>query len=161
VKATILHVDAADATDPPTIVNLSAAGYQPGDTLKISYDVPPSGFSPYGCQGPFVGAQGVFLRGVFSSSNQLLASSARARVPGAIDAGQHVNVGPTYLNNAPVDIPQDLRVAPPSEFLIGIPPGATHLFLGVWNATTATTAARELPLSSKLPRTPPAGGEPP
>ena len=132
VKATFLHADAADAPAPPTVVDLSAAGYKPGDTLKISYRVPPPGFSYYGCQGPFVGAEGVRLLGVFSSSSQLLAPSARrARVPGAIDAGDDAYVGPTYLNNAPVDIPQDFQVTPPSGLLIKIPPSATHLFLGI------------------------------
>ena len=128
VKATFLH---ADAPAPPTVVDLSAAGYKPGDTLKISYRVPPPGFSYYGCQGPFEGAEGVRLLGVFSSSSQLLAPSERARVPGAIDAGEDAYVGPTYLNNAPVDIPQDFQVTPPSGFLIKIPPSATHLFLGI------------------------------
>src|SRR5688572_6345027 len=80
VKATFLHADAADAPDPPRAVDLSAAGYQPGDTLRISYELPPSGFSYYGCQGPFVGAEGVVLLGVFSSSSELLESSERARV---------------------------------------------------------------------------------
>ena len=131
VKATFLHADAADAPAPPTVVDLSAAGYKPGDTLKISYRVPPPGFSYYGCQGPFEGAEGVRLLGVFSSSSQLLAPSERARVPGAIDAGEDAYVGPTYLNNAPVDIPQDFQVTPPSGFLIKIPPSATHLFLGI------------------------------
>ena len=131
VKATFLHADADDAPAPPTVVNLSAAGYKPGDTLKISYRVPPPGFSYYGCQGPFVGAEGVRLLGVFSSSSQLLEPSAPARVPGAIDAGEDAYVGPTYLRNAPVDIPQDFQVTPPSGFLIKIPLSATHLFLGI------------------------------
>jgi hypothetical protein len=131
VKATFLHADAADAPDPPRVVDLSAAGYKPGDTLRISYEIPPSGFSYFGCQGPFEETEGVRLLGVFSSSSELLAPSARARVPGAIDAGEDIYVEPTYLNNAPVDIPQDFRVTPPSEFHIEIPPSATHLFLGI------------------------------
>ena len=134
VRATFLHADADDATSQPRVVDLSAAGYKPGDTLRITYDVPPPGFSYYGCQGPFVGADGVRLLGVFSSSSELLPPSARERVPGAIDAGQDVYVGPTYPNNELVDIPQDFQVTPPSGFLIEIPPSATHLFLGLADA---------------------------
>jgi hypothetical protein len=131
VKATFLHTGGADAPDPPRVVDLSAAGYQPGDTLRISYEIPPSGFSYFGCQGPFERTEDVRILGVFSSSSELLAPSARARVPGAIDAGEDIYVEPTYPNNEPVDIPQDFRVTPPSGFLIEIPPSATHLFLGM------------------------------
>src|SRR5919107_1936922 len=83
VKATFLHAGAGDAPAPPRVVDLSAAGYKPGDTLRISYKVAPSGFSYFGCQGPFERTEDVRLLGVFSSSSELLASSARARVPGA------------------------------------------------------------------------------
>jgi hypothetical protein len=136
VKATFLHAGAGDAPAPPRVVDLSAASYKPGDTLRISYKVAPSGFSYFGCQGPFERTEDVRLLGVFSSSSALLASSESARVPGAIDAGEDISVEPTWPNNEPVDIPQDFRVTPPrvtppSEFLIKIPPSATHLFLGI------------------------------
>jgi hypothetical protein len=131
VKATFLHAGAGDAPDPPRVVDLSAARYKPGDALMISYKVAPTGFSYFGCQGPFERTEDVRLLGVFSSSSELLPSSERDRVPGAIDAGEDISVEATWPNNEPVDIPQDFRVTPPSVFIIKIPPSATHLFLGI------------------------------
>lgn len=130
-KASFLHTSSNDAAAPPTIVNLTNAGFEPGDTLKVSIEIP-SSFSYVGCGGPFVEtASQVGLLGVFSSSNTLQAPSVLNRVPDAIDAGTDVQTGTTYFYSEPTDIPEDFRIYPPSEFLIEIPAGATHLFLGV------------------------------
>ena len=130
---TFLHT-VNDSPGSPTIVDLAAAGFAPGDVLKLSYSVPPPGFSAYGCGGPFVGAEDTEVIGVFSGSSSLLPPSASARVPNAIDAGSDFVTGPTFNGNEPTDIPQDFRLFPPSEFTIEIPAGATHLFLGIYDS---------------------------
>ncbi|PYL45937.1 MAG: hypothetical protein DMF40_14250 [Verrucomicrobia bacterium] len=130
---TFLHT-VNDTPGSPTIVDLAAAGFAPGDVLKLSYFVPPPGFSAYGCGGPFVGAEDTEVIGVFSGSSSLLPPSASARVPDAIDAGSDFVTGPTFNGNEPTDIPQDFRLFPPSELTIAIPAGATHLFLGIYDS---------------------------
>jgi hypothetical protein len=129
-KAAYLYTN-SDSPASPTIMNLAASGFAPGDVLKLSYAVAPPGFSFFSCSGPFVGAAQFALLGVFSSSNTLLATSASRRVPGAIDAGTNFVSTPTYYGNQPTDIPEDFWVTPPGGLTIQIPSGATHLFLGI------------------------------
>ncbi len=129
-KAAYLYTN-SDSPASPTIMNLAASGFAPGDMLKISYAVAPPGFSFYSCSGPFLGASQFPLLGVFSSSNTLLATSASHRVPGAIDAGPDYVSLPTYYGNQLTDIPEDFWVTPPGGFTIQIPSGVTHLFLGI------------------------------
>lgn len=132
-KAAYLHATCDNPT-LPTIVDLAAAGFAPGDGLKLSYSVAPPGFGHYGCGGPFVGAELTSVIGVFSSSNTLLPLSAHPRVPGAIEAGTDFATGPTFFCNASNDIPQDFLIFSPSGFTIQIPAGATHLFLGIYDS---------------------------
>jgi hypothetical protein len=126
--ATFWHT-ADDAPTLPTILDLGAAGFAPGDLLELTYEVPPPGFS-YGCGGPFVDAEGTPVMGVFSGSSTLLPTSALARVPDAIDAGLDTVSGPTFYRNEPTDIPEDFQIFSPSGFTIEVPAGATHLFFG-------------------------------
>jgi len=130
-KATFLHADCGDSPTPPTILDLAALGFAPGDELRLSYTVSPPGFSFFGCSGPFVGATETPVIGVFSNSDTLLPPGAHPRVPGAIEAGTDIVTGPTLFCNEAGDIPQDFRLSLPSGLTIQIPAGATRLFLGV------------------------------
>lgn len=129
-KDTFLHTDPSDSPAPPMVVDLGTAGFFPGDLLELTFDVDSPGFSYFGCNGPFEGPEGTPLIGLFSASDQFLDPSATARVPGAIDAGNDVETGPTF-GGEPQDIPEDFSVQPHDGVLIEVPAGATHLFLGV------------------------------
>ena len=130
-KSAYLRTSTGDAPALPTIIGLDAVGFASGDLLTLTYEVPPPGFSFYGCVGPFVGATGASVLGVFSGSSNLLEKTVLARVPGAIDAGPDEVSGPTIFGTEPTDIPEDFRIFPPSGFTIVVPTGATHLFLGM------------------------------
>lgn len=85
-KSIFLHAVSDPSAADPAIVDLVAAGFAPNDILQLVYEVPPPGFSYFGCDGPFVGAEETPVLAVFSGSNPLLPASALARVPDAIDA---------------------------------------------------------------------------
>ncbi|MGB4979574.1 MAG: Ig-like domain-containing protein, partial [Anaerolineae bacterium] len=134
-KGTYLHTSADDQPGAPMIVDLAARGFVPGDQLKLTYT---GNFNPWS---GFVGPKDVVLLGVFSNSATLLAQGEAHRVPGAVDAGADYVTSPTYFGTEPTDISEDFRLYPPyrtpedpTGFVIGIPPGATHLFLGIGDA---------------------------
>ena len=128
-RGAFLHT-VGDNPASPTIVDLAAAGFAPGEVLWLTYEVSPPGFSFYSCDGPFVGAEQTSVLGVFSGSSILRPTSALARVPDAIDAGLHVATAPTFVDNEWTDIPEDFQIFPPGSFAVEVPPRATHLFLG-------------------------------
>lgn len=123
-KATFLRTILQDTPALPTILDLEAVGVVPGDLLAITYEVPPPGFSFYGCGGPFVDAKRAPVMGVFSGSNTLLKKTALARVPDAIDGGA------AYDSSYSVsDIPEDFGIF--QGLTIVVPTGASHLFLAM------------------------------
>lgn len=125
-RATFLRTN-SDSPLPPLILDLGALGVAPGSWLRI------------GTVGAFSyisgGADnGRSLCGVFSSNNQLLATSLQVRVPGAIAAGPAYPSGGTYYGSLPMDIVQDFfcsRNLWGDSIAVRVPAGATHLFLGV------------------------------
>jgi len=124
-RATFLHTSSNDIPVPPAIVNLAAAGFAPGDLLKLSFTL--QNFSFFSCSGPFATPAQVGVNAVFSNSDTLFSPNVLARVPGAIDAGPDYISTPTAFGNEPTDIPQDFILSG----TVQVPAGATYLFLGV------------------------------
>lgn len=124
-RATFLRTE-NDPVPTPLALNLTTLGVAPGSWLEV------------GTSGAYQWRGGVaddyrYLVGVFSSSNQLLASSVQQRVPGAIAAGPTYGSGFTYYGNLPTDIVEDFvcsRDQWGERILVQVPNGATHLFLG-------------------------------
>src|SRR5712692_9665321 len=102
-RGAFLHT-VADNPASPTIVDLAAAGFAPGDVLELTYEVSPPGFSFFSYGGPFEGAEQTIVLGVFSGSSTLLPTSALARVPDAIDAGPDAITVPTFYGNETTEI---------------------------------------------------------
>jgi hypothetical protein len=135
--ATFLHtitadtVEASDNPDYPVIIDLSQAGYRPGEEMKLTYHV----------QEPFTFRRDAYpvkyeepmVLGVFSSSGVLLPPQEFRRVPDAVKTGDDFRTGP--VGNAdssePDDLIEDFQILPATGTIIRIPEGATHLFLGV------------------------------
>lgn len=124
-RATFLRAE-NDPVQPPLVLDLNTLGATPGSWLEI------------GTSGAYQWRGGVpddyyYLAAVFSSNNQVLASSVQHRVPGAIPAGPAHGTGATYYGNLPSDIPEDFicsRNLWDDHILVQVPAGATHLFLG-------------------------------
>ena len=129
-RAAYLHTN-NDSPALPTIVDLDAEGFAPGDLLEITYDFPAPGFSHNGCNSGFRTPEQVGLLGVFSGSATLLPKELLARVQDAIDTVPDFTSSPTFFGGQPTDIPEDFQVSPSSSFIIAVPTGATHLFLGM------------------------------
>jgi hypothetical protein len=152
-KGTYLHTS-GDTPGAPAIVDLAAHGFLPGNPLKLTYT---GNFKSWL---EFVGPRDVLLLGVFSSSATLLAPEEAQRVPGAMEAGADYITSPTYFGPEPTDIPEDFRLYPPyrtpeepTGFVITIPAGATHLFLGVSDSFLADNAG-ELFVTLESPAAP-------
>jgi len=119
-----------DTVTDPVILTLATLGIAPGDLIRIRV------------QGEFTfNTANVISRNsvaVFSSSATLLASNLQQRVPGAIEAGVDFISAPTFNGGLPTDIPQDFRLGDHNGPLPGVdvvvPPGATHLFLSVYDS---------------------------
>ncbi len=117
----------SDAPLSPLVLDLASLGIAPGQWLRI------------GSTGGFRyvnGGQDGFrsLIGVFSGSATLLATSMQQRVVDAIAAGPDFTSGGTYYGNLPIDVPEDFmcsRELWDNGIDVPVPPGATHLFLGV------------------------------
>ncbi|MBI3423923.1 MAG: HYR domain-containing protein, partial [Acidobacteria bacterium] len=152
-KATYLRTT-CDNPALPTIVDLAALGFAPGDRLKLSYSVAPPGFS-FVCGQTPVGAEQTTVLGVFSNSNTLLPLSVQPRIPGAIEAGDDVGTGPNFFCNEANDIPQDFRLFPPGGLIIQLPAGATHLFLGVGDSYWADNCGSIKVTVERAPNRPP------
>jgi hypothetical protein len=125
-RATFLRTN-NDSPVAPLILDLASLGVMPGSWLRI------------GTTGAFRHINGGAdnyrnLIAVFSSNNQLLATSVQNRVPGAIAAGAAFASGATYYGSLPMDIAQDFfcsRDQWDANIAVRVPAGATHLFLGV------------------------------
>lgn len=129
----VISEDQNTSDDPahPTIVDLSLAGFQPGDELKLTYQVnQPFCFNTNAS--PIQYAEPIILA-VFSSSSVLLPAQSLRRVPDAIKAGDEVRTGPAgpVDQSEPDDLAEDFQILPATGTTIRIPDGATHLFLGV------------------------------
>ena len=122
-----------DVPDAPLVLNLSALGVVPGQWLRIA------------STGDFVaigGGQDNFrsLIGVFSGSAALLPPNVQHRVVDAIGAGPSFTSPGTWSGSLPMDIPQDFfcsRMTWGNGIDVPVPPGATHLFLGVHDSLCA------------------------
>ncbi|HEX5050329.1 MAG TPA: hypothetical protein VFZ65_01025 [Planctomycetota bacterium] len=125
-RSTYLRTN-SDSPLPPLILDLVALGIPPGTWLRLGT----VGAFSYYSGGPDNYRN---LVGVFSASNQLLASNVQNRVPAAIGAGPSLTSPGTYYGNLPMDIAQDFlcsRNLWGDSMLVEVPPAATHLFLGV------------------------------
>jgi hypothetical protein len=124
---TFLHTS-SDAATAPTVVSLSDYGIEPGDEIILEV------------VGTWTSGRGIEKTdtiGVFSSTDELLPSDRRRRVPGAIDAGPDFETKTTYYGDEPTDIEEDFRVdsetdgeddATPSV-TVTVPEDARYLFL--------------------------------
>lgn len=131
-KATFLHT-VNDSPNEPTIIDLAAVGFIPGDILDISYKVSPPGWSPTDCGGPFLTPDETPILAVFSKSGTLLPTDQLKRIPEAIDIGPDIDTPKPFRGGMTdtTNIKEDFRVSPSEGFTIAIPAGATHLFLGM------------------------------
>ncbi|GMG81721.1 hypothetical protein LNKW23_09340 [Paralimibaculum aggregatum] len=125
VNGTYLRVDPEfDEAAAPTVVDLAALGFGPGDSLALNA-VGDFSFGPGEPEAPFD------LLGVFSSDGVVLEDQTLlARVPGAIDAGEDVISLATDPGGLPTDIPEDFLIpAGDAPLTIEIPEGAGFLIL--------------------------------
>jgi hypothetical protein len=136
-SATYLHTivsdnqDSSDSPDYPVIIDLSQAGYHPGEELKLTYQVhEPFTFNRY--EVPLKHAEPVLLA-VFSTSGVLLPPQELKRVPDAVKIGDDFRTGPAgpAENSEPDDINEDFQILPATGTIVRVPEGVTHLFLGV------------------------------
>ncbi|MFO1078370.1 MAG: hypothetical protein U1E73_11670 [Planctomycetota bacterium] len=116
-----------DSPLAPLVVDLATLPAPAGTWLFVET----SGYFRY-----FSGGQDNYrsLIGVFSSNSTLLATNVQQRVPGAIAAGPAFTSPGTYSGNLPMDVPEDFfasRNGWANGIYVEVPPGATHLFLGV------------------------------
>lgn len=134
--ADFLRADPEDSITDPVVIDLTTAGFAPGDLLRLSY----SGWFYFGgaCTGSPTPLDDVIVLSVFSASATLLASDEAHRIPDAIDTGPDWFTGPTFVHNLPRDIPEDFRILPgspneqhPDGFEIEVPTGARYLFVAV------------------------------
>jgi hypothetical protein len=136
-SATFLHTtitenqDSSDSPDYPVIIDLSQAGYHPGEEMKLTYQVhEPFTFNRN--EDPVKHAEPVII-GVFSRSGVLLAPQELKRVPDAVKTGDDIRTGPAgHIDSSePDDINEDFQILPATGTIVRVPEGATHLFLGV------------------------------
>jgi len=117
----------SDAPLPPLVLDLATLPAAPGTWLRLE------------STGAFRHINGGLdnyrsLVGMFSSSNQVLATTLLHRVPDAIAAGGAYAGGATYYGGLPMDVPEDFFVSRntwATGVYVEVPPTATHLFLGV------------------------------
>ena len=115
----------------PAIVDLAGEGFREGDSITISYSgkVYYAAFWDNGDLGETYSAEGLYLIGLFSASEDLNPIDDLNRVPGAIDYGEDIITEPTYFQQYQTDIPEDFRIEPHSGATIQIPEGAKYLFI--------------------------------
>ena len=118
---TYLRTNADTGGDSCLAVRLADLGVHAGDSLKIARH----GAFRLRCANADSLASAVFC--VFSSSNVLLAKSARERVPGARTARTEVVTPATLVDSLLTDIPQDFALTDSVAYVI-VPPLATWLF---------------------------------
>jgi hypothetical protein len=122
---TFYRTDATDAPRAAAMVDLSSIAA--GTMLRLT---PAGTFSFCGTCGP---AGGVPFAAVFSSTNELLASSIQNRVPGAVAPGAGATgfVSPvTLFDHLATDIPFDFFIGN-ATVNVAKPSGANFLFIGV------------------------------
>jgi hypothetical protein len=120
-KSSYLRAWPGDLPKPPRAIALSDLGVVPGDTLQLDT----LGF--YSNTTKLEDGNQQVMTAVFSSTNQVLASSQQKRIPGAIDAGTDINTGGftkclILCSFVSSDIPQDFRVDPSTSVVV--PAGA-------------------------------------
>ncbi len=122
-----------DSPAAPLVLDLASLGVAPGQWLRVGTT---GDFSAIG------GGQDNFqsLIGVFSASAALLPPSTQHRVVDAIGAGPAFPSPGTWSGGLPMDIAEDFFCSRQmwSSFVeVEVPPGATHLFLGVHDSLCA------------------------
>lgn len=108
-----------DEPGAPLILDLSALGISPGQTLLLTQH----GERTY----RYSSGNVTTMNGVFSTTDQLLDNHQQYRVTGALDAGADFATSPTFDGDAS-DIPEDFRIDP--NTLVQVPTGAAYLFIG-------------------------------
>lgn len=128
--ATYLRVSSLDNTDGPVLgampFSLASAGIHPGDVVR--FDVM-GGYS-FAIGRPDITQDTI---AVFSTSNVLLPSDQRFRVPGALSAGPTFVTPNTFFENLPTDIPEDFNFGfrTPNGLTLTVPQDARYLFFSV------------------------------
>ncbi|MEO6594252.1 MAG: hypothetical protein ABIP94_05825, partial [Planctomycetota bacterium] len=135
-KATYLRTQNDASALPAPAIPLSALGVSAGQWLDIS---------TVGAFSANAGADtSKNLVCVFSSNSTLLTNTAglQNRVPGAIAAGAAFVTGYTYNSNLSTNLAEDFVVARTgwtNGAIVKVPLGATHIFVSVFNHSTAYT----------------------
>jgi hypothetical protein len=136
-KASYLQAAPLDAPKAPMVISLADLGAVPGDTLRLER------VGTYSDLTSLIDGAQTALTGIFSSSDVVLGSGTRFRVPGAVDAGPDVQTGflscilPLVCQLITTDVPQDFRIGPSLDVVV--PAGAAFLIVAplppsyVWN----------------------------
>ncbi|NBC32837.1 MAG: beta-propeller fold lactonase family protein [Alphaproteobacteria bacterium] len=123
-NATFLRVaDADNGAEGPLVLDLAEIGYTAGDVLRLST------LGDFARSASFSDDADTLV-GLFSTTDTLLDGGERARVPGAIDAGEDVESSPTFFGSLETDIPEDFEITGDGVD-VAVPAGASYLFVGV------------------------------
>ena len=126
-KSSYLRAWPGDEPSAPRVVSLAEIGALPGETIDLDT------IGTFADGTTLEDGSKTTMTAVFSSTNEILGTSQRNRIPGAINAGTDINTG-TFLSCFLIfcsvqssDISQDFRVDP--GLSIVVPPGANYLFV--------------------------------
>ncbi|UCF06765.1 MAG: S8 family serine peptidase [bacterium] len=110
----------------PSVFSLDSLDIESGD--RLLFEIVGDFSCGDGC-GPWRHALGVF-----SSSDEVLSSDERYRIPGAINAGDDYDwvTLHTYYCDLPTDITQDFTIEE-GLIVVTVPSGATHIVLGTFD----------------------------
>ena len=120
-KGTYLRVAPRDAAVAPTVIRLADVNVRPGDDVTLER------FGEYLYAGTNPANTLDDLIAVFSTSDEVLDGDARARVPGALDAGEDVVTKRTFFDSLETDVPEDFAVE--SRTTVRVPAGAAYLLV--------------------------------
>jgi hypothetical protein len=126
-KSSYLRAWPGDEPTAPRVIALADIGALPGETISLAQ------IGAFSDSTELEDGNKTTMTAVFSSTNQLLGTSERYRIPGAINAGADINTGGywscflIFCSFKSSDIPQDFRVDP--GLGIVVPPGANYLFV--------------------------------
>jgi hypothetical protein len=126
-KSSYLRAWPGDDPKPPRVISLADLGIAPGETLKLDT------IGAYADTTKLEDGTKTTMTAVFSSTNQLLGTGQRNRIPGAINAGADVDTGGflkcflIFCSFQSSDISQDFRVDP--GLSVVVPAGANYLFV--------------------------------
>jgi hypothetical protein len=126
-KSSYLRAWPGDSPTAPRVIALADIGAVPGETLELDT------IGGYAELPELQDGGKTTMTAVFSSTNQLLGTGQRNRIPGAINAGVDINTGGflscflIFCSFQSSDIAQDFRVDP--GLSVVVPAGANYLFV--------------------------------